>query len=50
MASGLPWGVQQGWEEAHWLCGSLLQPESGQERRPGVDRAELHKDPIVYFI
>lgn len=26
------------------LCCSL---ESGQERRPGVDRVKLHKDPIV---
>lgn len=28
MASRL-WGVQQGWEEAHQLRGSLLQPGVG---------------------
>lgn len=48
MASGL-WGVQQGWEEAHWLCVSCCSLESAGEEA-WVDRAELHKDPIVYFI
>lgn len=39
MASGL-WGVQQGWEEARWLRGSLLQPGvgAGEEAWDGQSR------------